>query len=326
MNDGSITRGVNRGKRLTVSMLVALATGGFTYLLEWRRDPRWLALDFTYPWMAARGLLAGENPYSYVLQHLHRPYAAPLFYPLPAALIAVPFARMPPHLAGAAFVGIGCGLLAYQITRRSYWHLAIFASGPAYQAYFSVQWSPLLSAAALCGPALGILAAKPNAAIPLLAFQSDRRSLAWGAAGAALLCIVAFVLVPSWPVDWWRTISSAPDMKQYRVPMLSLWGLVLWLPVLRWRRREARLLFVMACVPQNFFFYDQLPLLLVAQTPVEVVSLALLSLIGKLLMGDPLGGPSPAEWSEILFSIVVAFGYLPCILLVLRRPNRLSTL
>jgi hypothetical protein len=97
---------------------------------------------------------------------------------------------------------------------------------------------------------------------------------------------------------------------------------VLLLAALRWRRPEARLLLLMACMPQFPFFYDQLPLWLIPQSRRQALNLSWFSF--------------GAFFSWLAFSFdwttrqvhmasaapyVLALIYIPCLVMVLRRPN-----
>src|SRR5262245_18177147 len=63
--------------------------------------------DFTQPRMAARVLLDGGNPYDEIGPG--RPVAHPyrLVYPMPSAIVAIPFAFVSQRVADALFMGIG---------------------------------------------------------------------------------------------------------------------------------------------------------------------------------------------------------------------------
>jgi len=95
------------------------------------------------------------------------------------------------------------------------------------------------------------------------------------------------------------------------------------LAALRWRRPEARLLLVMACIPQTMLFYDQLPLLVVARNFRQSLYFCLVSyaaaVVAVLIYG---GGPKDRA---LLFAqnapVIVGCYYLPCLILVLLRPN-----
>jgi hypothetical protein len=99
-------------------------------------------------------------------------------------------------------------------------------------------------------------------------------------------------------------------------------GLLLLLAVIRWRQPEARLLLVMSLIPQNFTFVDQLPLWLVARTFKEGVFLSVLSWGGlgaiRYLLPPSI---APIDALLILGPVQVIICYMPCLILVLRRPN-----
>ena len=100
-----------------------------------------------------------------------------------------------------------------------------------------------------------------------------------------------------------RTLEGPPDSRREpgrRARVLSL---------LRWRRPEARLVGVMALMPQNLYFYDQLPLWLVARNGREALALTLASWVAwagmKVQCGDqPFCGPEAEPW-------LLACVYLP---------------
>lgn len=75
--------------------------------------------DFTWAWRAARLWLAGRDPYLDPGLHPIFPYPfdAPLLYPMPAVVIALPFALLPAWMAGTAFFALSAGTLAYVIAR-----------------------------------------------------------------------------------------------------------------------------------------------------------------------------------------------------------------
>ena len=78
--------------------------------------------------------------------------------------------------------------------------------------------------------------------------------------------------------------------------------------LLRWREKEARLLFLMAVIPQRMF-YDQLSLLIIPRSVGEMIFLTLMSWLG--VMGWLFVGAGWQRW------MVVSI-YLPSLLLVMR--------
>jgi hypothetical protein len=305
-----------------VALLVAFAAAGLTAWLFARRPSNVQGMDFTYPWLAGRALLERIDPYAYVRAHPPLPWTSTLFYPATAAVLAMPFAWCSARVASTLFVAGGFGFLAYHLARDGWWRLAMLLSAPAYAVCWSAQWSPLLVGAALYAPALGLLAAKPNFALPLLAYQRSRRAIGPAIMGGLALLLVSLLLAPSWPLHWIQALRSAPEAAQYAVPLFTRYGWILTLATLRWRRPEGRMLLGLACVPQNFLFYDQLMLLLVATTLRETLVLATLSWVAFLAtILLPIAGPDAVSSSHNYAPLVLATMYLPALVLVLRRPN-----
>jgi hypothetical protein len=139
--------------------------------------------------------------------------------------------------------------------------------------------------------------------------------------GGVVVFALSLVVLPRWPLEWLHAVRSLPG---HPAPLLIARGagVVLLLAALRWKTPEARLLLVSACVPQLPFFSDQLPLMLVARTRKELVGLAALSQVGFVswflfLSRDEAYVPKAAPY-------VLAFIFIPALILVLRRPNAAS--
>lgn len=232
------------------------------------------AADFTFPWRGARFLLAGENPYAMVRPEGPYPYNDWLYYPLPALLLVIPFAPLPGSLAGALFIGLSSGLLAYGLLREGAHRLIVFASAPYLYAVITCQWAPLIAAAALLPNLAPALLVKPNLGLPVLVAYGRRRHLLLCA--AALL--LSFAIWPAWPAAW---LAAVPQHLNY-IPLLSWWGPLLLLALWRWRAPAARLLLAMAAAPQRLL-YDQVALWLVPATPRQSLALTAASWLGLLL-------------------------------------------
>jgi hypothetical protein len=283
-------------------------------------SPALQAFDFTYPWTAARALLRGENPYAAV-RATQMPFGKEFSYPLPAAIVTAPLAWLPVRLAGCVFVAIGIGLFAFAITKEGVHRLILLASAPIYQAIRSLQWSPLITGAALLPGGLWLGAAKPTLLVALAAFRwRDRRAMAIGTAGAAILCVLSIALLPSWPAEWMRAIRSADaSPAQYGLPIASILGAPVAVALLRWRAPEAWLILAMSCVPQSGFFYDQLPLLLVARSRREALFASACSVIA-LTLAFPLRSIDEfAARSAAYMPYVVIGMYWPAVLILLAR-------
>ena len=298
--------------RWLASLAIGSIAGLLAFALQSRPDA---APDFIYPWTAARELLNGANPYRALPGGLATPFEAPLLYPIPAIIAAVPFSTLALPLAVGAFMGLSALLLAYAVTRDKWTPLLFFVSAPLLLAVTLGQWSPLLTAAALL-PAGGFLAiTKPNLGLALTIY----RPTLTGLLGCAALFALSVLILPTWPRDWMHSLVLDHQSGTHLAPITTPLGFLLILGLLRWRRPEARLLLAMACVPQLLFFYDQLPLMLLPDSRRESYALILPS-SAALLIWMAVGhqsphGPKIAEWGVMLGM------YFPCLVMVLRRPN-----
>jgi hypothetical protein len=125
--------------------------------------------------------------------------------------------------------------------------------------------------------------------------------------------------------SWGRSIlfivASLADYGK-GIPVSLTGGPLLLLALTRWRRREARLLLVLACVPQTLMFYDQLPLWLIPRTRLQSATLGLLSLTGLILANMALPrNPTHAQVAVTYWPMVFATCYLPALAMVMREPN-----
>jgi len=279
--------------------------------------------DFTIPWLAARGILRGVDAYDFVRMTPAVVYGHLLFYPLMAGVVAIPFASFRADVAAALFVGVSFGWLAFALTRDAqWWRLVMLTSATAFWAAGAAQWSPALIAASLAIPTVGLLCVKPTLAIPLLAAQRARRAIGSAVIGGGLLIALCFVLQPQWLSSWYHTTHNEPLMAQYQVPVLTRFGWPLALAALKWRRSEARLLLGLACVPQTFFLYDQLPLMLTAKTRAQALALSCLSWL--VFFARPLVSVGVISIDRISLHrapLLIVGLFWPALVLVLRRPN-----
>ena len=177
------------------------------------------------------------------------------------------------------------------------------------------QWSPLLTGAALL-PGLGfLLACKPTVGAALWVAYPTRRSLI----GAILFAALSLALFPGWPLRWIADLSAATHI---RAPMTFHGGPLLLFAMLRWRRPEARLLAGLSVIPQTPELYEALPLFLIPQTTGQGALLAALCYGVVFARG---AGVAPADYlsdTALTGQWMVWLLYVPCLIMVLARPNR----
>jgi hypothetical protein len=271
--------------------------------------------DLTQNLIAARALLAGENPY---LVAGRGPFFYPLLYPLPAILLIAPLAPLPLDLGRAAFAAISAAVFTLAATRYGRGLPQALLSACFLKAVVQGQLSPLLVAAASM-PLLGaVWPAKPAIAVAVAAGHVSRRALL----GAAAMLLVSMLVRPTWIVEW---ISAVREYNIAVAPVQQPGGLVLLAALWRWRRPEARVLAAISCAPHTIAFYDELPLFLIPRTKWEGYALATLSLLAAFLgawlhprwIGTPLEVNLAARWPVMFVCL-----YLPALVLVL-RPDRL---
>jgi hypothetical protein len=233
-------------------------------------------------------------------------------------MAAVPFALfLSPAAAAATWIGCGSALLAWAVTRKSYNGLLMFLSMPYLWAANSGQFSPIITAAALI-PALGFITpVKPQIGLAALSYKPSRIAIY----GAIAFVALSLAINPRWPMEWWDTLPHrVPGI--YKSPITVLGGPLLLLAIMKWRRPEGRLLLAMSLLPQNMLFYDQLLLWLIPSSRNQLMMLGILSIVATFVgsIGLP-PGASIIDVNQRYAPAIVALIYLPCLIMVLRRPN-----
>ena len=277
--------------------------------------------DFDQVWFAAKALLAGRNPYAEIGPGLHFDWPAPLYYPLTAAVAAMPLASMTRSVAAVLFAALASGCFVWAATRRSVAPAVVITSASAALAAETVQWSPLLSAA-FGVPWLGVLlCAKPTIGLAIWLARPTRIALI----GAVVLTAIGLAFSPTWPTDWLEALRhtslATAGGTPYFAPIKSAGGAFAALAMLRWRRPEARLVLALACVPQTPLLYETVPLFLVPLTITEGGVLWLGSWIAALWLS--VSAPFVNDLARFRVS-VDAIGwclYFPAVIMLLRRPN-----
>lgn len=216
--------------------------------------------DFNSFWGAGRALLQGQNPYDYeVIQDILEPRATANFnYPLFIAVLVVPLGLFDLETAKNLWLTLSEVLFVVSIyllggrrlRPREFLltALACAAYVPTLVAFFDQQTSIvslfLLSLVhvgltrrryALAGTALAMSLIKPQTMALVLVvtiFHLRRRGLvAFGVTLGAML-VIAFGLMPDWPIHWWVSASWITQEAGRAVP--TVWGLSWFLASQYW--------------------------------------------------------------------------------------------
>ncbi len=278
--------------------------------------------DFGQVWFAARMILRGVNPYPLVGPGLAYDWPWPLLYPIPAAIVAIPFTPLPLAWSSVAFMVVGGSAFAWALMEHGYGPLFGFLGGGLHYAAEVGQWSPLF-AASLVVPWIGFFfLAKPTIGFAMFVARPSW----WPIVGGILLAAVAFVIQPTWVSDWLRAVHTNNQnwlpYTPYISPVLSPGGFLALLSLLRWRRPEARLIAALACVPQTPVLYETVPLFLVPRTFWQAAALVACSYAQHHVAQWLTPAQSAlGENSVLAGTLLVLFLYAPCVLMVLRRSN-----
>lgn len=273
--------------------------------------------DFFQIWTMLRALHSGVSPYVAGCPIIPPCADANQYYPVTAGLALWPLGHMTSTGASVTFVGVSAALLAFGITRDGRRRLPLFLSYPFVIAVVAGQWPPLIMAAALIPGAEWLYAAKPQLGMALFAAKPNARSILLG----STFFLASLALSPTWPLEWWRVAAGSPYV---RSPILRFawFAPVLLLAGLRWRTAEGRLLLMLALVPQTPFAYDQLLLWFIPRTEREALNLTWFSwaMFGAwYLLTYRRHTELVVLWTFAPY--VVLFLFIPCLFMVLRRPN-----
>jgi hypothetical protein len=257
--------------------------------------------------------LDGNDPYG--IRVWHGQTLLPIvnrrfFYPLPAVALALPFSWLAPNAAAVCFVVASAALLGYAITRDGFDRVPLLLSVPFLGAAQFAQSTIAIVAFALIPAAAGFAFLKPNVGIALFAWRPSW----WAGLTAAALFVGSVAIVPDWPAHWFAVVRNSPA---HQAPVMIPGGFLVLICAIKWRRPETRLLLLMALIPHGLYFYDELPLLLIAQSRREAMLLAIASWLGLLLWMATSPGPDVPDMKRW----VVWTLYLPAAAMVLTRPN-----
>lgn len=300
--------------RLAAATAVALFAGGFA-LSERLRVPTSHS-DFSPVWFGAKALLQHRNPYALVGPALEFKYDFPLNYPATALVAAIPFTALSETVATVLFVVISGWLLGFAITRETWNRIWIIPSSAFVIASRAAQWSPIIAAAVFLPWLAWIFCCKPTLGLAVVGATSRKRSLEVFVLGSALLLVISLALMPNWPIVWIRNIASGG----FTSPVIRLGGIAILFAGLRWRRPEARLLLLLALVPQTSSWYEGLLPMIVGESKREVQFLSLISSAGYMLQ-IPLLSDDNFITAHDTGALIVAFCYLPAVIVLLRKRN-----
>ena len=304
-----------RQARILTAIAIAVASGLVAYFAGRRQGA---VPDFLYPWTGARLFLSGVDPYKAMGGHpgAAPPYDEALFYPFTALVALFPIAKIRYEIAGPLFFGLSSGALAYVITHDGLWRVHVFMSASFVAAALLMQFSPLLMTAAFL-PSLGFVATiKPNVGLPVLAYRPSWRAVI----GCAVFVALSLAIFPRWPFGWLESIRHDKRVGAHAIPLLQFGGFLLALAALRWRLRAGRLLLAMSVIPQQLFFYDQLPLWLVPRTRQQSIALTACSQLAFIVFYLLLKPGDLVVRSA--YPLVVGLLYLPALVILLRQPHR----
>jgi hypothetical protein len=300
--------------RVVVALLIS--AGGM--LLAYNGFHTHAHSDFGAIWFGARAMLQHRNPYD-VVGHGKEFDHWPILYPAPALVAAIPFTIFSERAATILFVGVSTFALAMAVTRTSWHLLPLFITQPYTSSAALGQWSILITAALFFPSIAAFSVCKPQAALPILFATRRKKAFVAALAGAGVLLVLSFMIMPRWPVFFLANIRASTGM---RPPITYRGGLLVLLTLFRWRRPESWLVLSMACMPQAWGWYGTLALLTIPATFAESVALA-----GVIAIGGWIGAttmptlPSAASFFSWAGSLIVLSVYVPVTLLLLLRKN-----
>jgi hypothetical protein len=309
--------------RMSIVLLAVLVVA--VRALRWHLDGVDPPSDFGQIWGAASILRAGGNPYALIGPGRAFEWFNGFYYPLPAAILALPLASLSWLQATAVASAVTAALLAWMWSRSGLIGILLLVSPSVLMAVAEAQWSAFFTAA-LIWPVLGfLLPAKPTIGAAVFAARPSWRAFV----GSLALIAISLAVQPDWPREWLSVlretrpanVTSANGGVPYPIPILHPLGWLVLLTLSRWRRADARLLLFLACVPQSLRLYETVPLLLLVQTRRQALWFVL---AGYIVFGAARLGPQQSvPWADLPITtpLILLLFYLPATLIVLRRPN-----
>ena len=296
---------------------VALAAGLFTAViaaLRWSYHPVFPS-DLDHLWHAASAVLSGGNPYDVAGPGKAFEWEWGVFYPLPAILLVMPLTALPVAAARFVFGVVAGATLGFAMGARWRTLWPLFISQAFFLAVSRNQWSPFMLAAVWI-PAMGfIIAAKPNIGLITLAAQR-RETVLRVVLLAGALCVISFIVRPSWLGEWLALARSAPNKE---IALLQPAGFLLLAGLVLWRTWQGRLLLAASVVPQTPSVYDALLLFPLCQTRLQAAFLAILTHVAQFTVLQLGPYANHDAFYDSLARIIVLLVMIPALVIALRN-------
>jgi hypothetical protein len=305
-----------KSKRVLVSL--GAAVWGVFWLMRDILVEHSQLTDFDQVWYAARAVLDGQSPYAVIGPGRPFPLEFDFYYPLPAALVALPLGFLSLQAARIAFVAVSSALFSWVFLGAGWFRWPALLSMSFMISAAAAQWTPLLIVATLWPPLAWLWVAKPNVALAMSPAGSRQQRVV-AAIGGAILLLVSFGVQPSWVADWLGAIGRSTHF-QPLVLHVTRGGPLLLLALLRWRRKEAWLLLAFAIIPHSVTIYETLALFLITRNRQEALMLAICTGVAFLWQGT-IHEATFAAYLPKLADVVLVSVYMPALALVLRLPN-----
>jgi hypothetical protein len=264
------------------ALLVALVVGGGSAYVVLSRTNG--PADIDQVWFAAKAILGGRDPYALIGPGREFDQQFPFYYPLPAAIIMLPFAPVPVLVVRLVFAAGSGALLAYCVARYDWRWLLLFLSRTYWLNLWYVQWGTVLTCA-LFMPWVGLFfTGKPTNGAAMLAAFRDKKAIRTAIIAALIPLAIAFIAQPLWISRWLAVLTEGQHLRPF---IMLPGGFLLLLAAFRWRCWEGRLLLGLSLVPQTLLQYGALPLLLIPRQRWGTVLLAALTFVPNFLAVRP---------------------------------------
>jgi hypothetical protein len=269
--------------------------------------------------MGSRLLRIGSDPYLLIGPGKPIHWNFPFLYPATAVVAMLPLSLLSMHTAALCFVFVSSALLTFGISHDGWHRLPILASAAFIDSTLGAQWSSLLVAGVFLPAVCFVASAKPQVGIGVIGAAASRKSLAIAAAGALALSVPAFVILPRWFSEWVDLVRAANHLK---AALVQPGGFLILIALVRWRRPEAWAILLISAIPQTLMWYSFLILIAFATTYREACALSVISSIGYVVYHQMLDHmPDNGSTLILVWWVVILTTYLPCVLVIVRRPQ-----